>query len=174
MTRRQKSYGRCQHPRKAWVHPTCWPPHCAAAPGPGRRAPPPLLRVWPSARCVLSVGARDRSPNAEAGAQGNKGAPSAQCPCSVLRVWPRGVVGPPPAGPRAVRLPLAPEAPLGAEHQNAKKGFSSQDSPLPKNKNQITRKLNPEACEKGTPAARPSPCQEGKVVCFCNIQKQST
>lgn len=67
----------------------------------------------------------------------------------------------------------APEAPLGAEHQNAKKGFSSQDSPLPKNKNQITRKLNPEACEKGTPAARPSPCQEGKVVCFCNIQKQS-
>lgn len=154
-------------------------PHVLAAalccrPRPWPEGPPSLLRVWPSARCVLSVGAHDRSPNAEAGAQGNKGAPSAQCPCSVLRVWPRGVVGPPPAGPRAVRLPLAPEAPLGAEHQNAKKGFSSQDSPLPKNKNQITRKLNPEACEKGTPAARPSPCQEGKVVCFCNIQKQST
>lgn len=75
------------------------------------------------------------------------------------------------AGPRALRLPLLPESLLGGDHQNTKKGFSSQDSPPQKNKNHITRKLNPEVCEKGTPAARATRCREGKVVCFCNIQK---
>lgn len=96
-------------------------------PRPRPEGPHPLLRVWASTQCVLSVGACDRSPNGETGAQGNKGAPSVQHPCSVLRVWPEGGGSPhlATAGPRALRLPLLPEALLGGEEQNTKKGFSS-------------------------------------------------